>query len=105
MNFIKITDYQVSAARLVISFSRADNETKRNLLDSYIAIVKEYEDAEDARENDKSDEKDLSEMDEDQLDEMWAKEDALEQEQNQGLDEVLDDPRHGQAEPLNRGDF
>jgi hypothetical protein len=35
---------------------------------------------------------------------------SREQEQNQGLDEVeldqyLDDPRHGQAEPLNRGDF
>ena len=96
------TDFQVASARLVISFSRADNETKRNLLDSYTAIVREYEDA---REDDKSDERDLSEMDEDQLDEMWAKEDELEQEQNQGLDEVLDDPRHGQAEPLNRGDF
>jgi hypothetical protein len=71
-------------------------------LESYIAIIKEYEDA---REEDKSDERDLSEMDQDQLDEMWAKEDELEQEQNQGLDEVLDDPRHGQAEPLNRGDF
>ena len=73
-----ITDYQVSAARLVISFSRADNETKRNLLDSYVAIVREYEE---------------------------AKYYNREQEQNQGLDEVLDDPRHGQSEPLNRGDF
>ena len=99
MDIIEITAFQVGAARLVISFSRADNETKRNLLDSYTAIVKEYEDA---REEDKSDERDLSEMDEDQLDEMWAKEDELEHEQNQGLDEVLDDPRHGQAEPLNR---
>jgi len=97
-----ITDFQLAAARLVISFSRADNETKANLLDSYFAMVRQYEDA---RENDKSDERDLSEMDQDQLDEMWAKEDDLEQEQNQGLDEVLDDPRHGQAEPLNRGDF
>ncbi len=102
MNSIEITAFQVGAARLVISFSRADNETKRNLLDSYTAIVREYEDA---REEDKSDERDLSEMDQDQLDEMWAKEDELEQEQNQGLDEVLDDPRHGQAESLNRGDF
>ena len=72
------TDFQVSAARLVISFSRADNETKRNLLDSYAAIVREYEE---------------------------AKYQNREQEQNQGLDEVLDDPRHGQAEALNRGDF
>lgn len=96
------TDYQVSMARLVLSYIRADEATQKQLLESYIAIIKEYEDA---REDDKSDERDLSEMDEDQLDEMWAKEDELEHEQNQGLDEVLDDPRHGQAEPLNRGDF
>jgi hypothetical protein len=83
MDFIEITAFQVGAARLVISFSRADNETKRNLLDSYTAIVREYEEA------------------------LYH---SREQEQNQGLDEVeldqyLDDPRHGQAEPLNRGDF
>jgi hypothetical protein len=73
-----ITDFQLAAARLVISFSRADNETKANLLDSYFAMVRQHEEA--AYHN-------------------------REQEQNQGLDEVLDDPRHGQAEPLNRGDF
>ena len=78
MDFIEITAFQVGAARLVISFSRADNETKRNLLDSYTAIVREYEEA------------------------LYHN---REQEQNQGLDEVLDDPRHGQAETLNRGDF
>ena len=72
------TDFQVSAARLVISFSRADNETKANLLDSYYAMVRQYEEA------------------------LYHN---REQEQNQGLDEVLDDPRHGQAEPLNRGDY
>ena len=68
-----ITDFQISAARLVISFSRADNETKANLLDSYYAMVRQYEE---------------------------AKYHNREQEQNQGFD-----PRHGQAEPLNRGDF
>jgi hypothetical protein len=78
MDFIEITAFQVGAARLVISFSRADNETKRNLLDCYTAIVREYEEA------------------------LYHN---REQEQNQGLDEVLDDPRYGQAEPLNRGDF
>ena len=77
MDFIEITAFQVGAARLVISFSRADNETKRNLLDSYTAIVREYEEA------------------------LYHN---REQEQNQGLDEVLDDPRHGQSEPLNRGE-
>ena len=45
MDIIEITAFQVGAARLVISFSRADNETKRNLLDSYTAIVREYEEA------------------------------------------------------------
>ena len=73
-----ITDFQVSAARLVISFSRADASTQAQLLDSYRAIIREYEEA--AYHN-------------------------REQEHNQGFDEVLDDPRHGQAEPLNRGDF
>ena len=73
-----ITDFQVSAARLVISFSRADNETKANLLDSYFAMVRQYEE---------------------------AAYHLREQEQNQGLDEVLDDPRHGQAGYLNKGEF
>ena len=47
-------------------------------------------------------------MDEDQLDEMWAKEDSLERDDDDdelGIDEIMDDPRHGQAEPLNRGEF
>lgn len=75
MDFIEITAFQVGAARLVISFSRADNETKRNLLDSYTAIVREYEEA------------------------LYHN---REQEQNQGLsaeelDQYLDDPRHGQG--------
>jgi hypothetical protein len=97
------TDYQVSMARLVLSYSRADEATQKQLLESYIAIIKEYEDA---REDDKSDERDLSELDEDQLDEMWAKEDDLERDDDElGIDEIMDDPRYGQAEPLNRGDF
>jgi hypothetical protein len=29
----------------------------------------------------------------------------VEAEEKRNLDEYLDDPRHGQAEPLNRGDF
>ena len=73
-----ITDYQVTVARSILSFSRADAATQAQLLDSYRAIIWEYEEA--AYHN-------------------------REQEQNQGLDEVLDDPRHGQAEPINRGDF
>ena len=100
-------DYQVSMARLVLSYSRADSATQAQLLESYKAIIA-ADDARDAREDDKSDERDLSEMDEDQLDEMWAKEDSLERDDHDdelGIDEIMDDPRHGQAEPLNRGEF
>jgi len=96
------SDYQVSMARLVLSYSRADSATQAQLLESYKAIIA----ADDAREDDKSDEKDLSEMDEDQLDEMWAKEDSLERDDDElGIDEIMDDPRHGQADPINRGDY
>ena len=101
------SDYQVSMARLVLSYSRADSATQAQLLESYKAIIA-ADDARDAREDDKSDERDLSEMDEDQLDEMWAKEDSLERDDDDdelGIDEIMDDPRHGQAEPLNRGEF
>ena len=72
------TDYQVSMARLVLSYSRADSATQVQLLESYRAIIREYE--EDKYHN-------------------------REQDQNQGLDEIMDDPRHGQADPINRGDY
>ena len=69
------TDYQVSMARLVLSYSRADEATQKQLLESYIAIIKEYEDEEYHN---------------------------REQQQNQRmsveeLDQYLDDPRHGQS--------
>lgn len=102
--------YQVTVARSILSFSRASAECQAQLLESYKAIIAadDARDARDAREDDKSDEKDLSEMDEDQLDEMWAKEDSLERDDDDdelGIDEIMDDPRHGQAEPINRGDY
>lgn len=99
--------YQVTVARSILSFSRASAECQAQLLESYKAIIA-ADDARDAREDDKSDEKDLSEMDEDQLDEMWAKEDSLERDDDDdelGIDEIMDDPRHGQADPINRGDY
>ena len=95
--------YQVTVARSILSFSRASAECQAQLLESYKAIIA-ADDARDAREDDKSDEKDLFKMDEDQLDEMWAKEDALDDEEL-GIDEIMDDPRHGQADPINRGDY
>ena len=99
--------YQVTVARSILSFSRASAECQAQLLESYKAIIA-ADDARDAREDDKSDEKDLSEMDEDQLDEMWAKEDSLERDDDDdelGIDEIMDDPRHGQADPINRGNY
>lgn len=72
------SDYQVSMARLVLSYSRADSATQAQLLESYRAIIREYE--EDKYHN-------------------------REQDQNQGLDEIMDDPRRGQADPINRGDY
>jgi hypothetical protein len=30
---------------------------------------------------------------------------AIMDEDGRDIDEIMDDPRHGQAEPLNRGDF
>ena len=85
------TDYQVSMARLVLSYSRADEATQNQLLESYIAIIKDYEDGEWRKE-------------------IRAEEDAeirmaIMDEDGRDIDEIMDDPRHGQAEPLNRGEF
>ena len=85
------TDYQVSMARLVLSYSRADIATQKQLLESYIAIIKDYEEGE------------------------WRKEIRVEEdaeirmaimdEDGRDIDEIMDDPRHGQADPINRGDY
>ena len=85
------TDYQVSMARLVLSYSRADIATQKQLLESYIAIIKDYEEGEWRKE-------------------IRAEEDAeirmaIMDEDGRDIDEIMDDPRHGQAEPLNRGEF
>ena len=76
-------DYQLVVARAILSFSRADAATQHQLLKSYQAILQDEEDHEYYN---------------------------RELQQNQGLsveelDQYLDDPRHGQAEPLNRGEF
>ena len=85
------TDYQVSMARLVLSYSRADIATQKQLLESYIAIIKDYEEGEWRKE-------------------IRAEEDAeirmaIMDEDGRDIDEIMDDPRHGQADPLNRGEF
>ena len=85
------TDYQVSMARLVLSYSRADIATQKQLLESYIAIIKDYEEGEWRKE-------------------IRAEEDAeirmaIMDEDGRDIDEIMDDPRHGQADPINRGDY
>jgi hypothetical protein len=85
------TDYQVSMARLVLSYSRADEATQKQLLESYIAIIKDYEDGAWRKE-------------------IRAEEDAeirmaIMDEDGRDIDEIMDDPRYGQADPINRGDY
>ena len=68
-------EYQLTVARAILSFSRADAATQLQLLESYQAILQDEEDHEYHN---------------------------REREQNQGmsmeeLDQYLDDPRHGQG--------
>ena len=75
-----ITDYQVTVARSILSFSRADAATQAQLLDSYRAIVREYEDEKETRE-----------------DAYLNQEPAELGDGVINIDEYLDDPRHGQG--------
>jgi len=99
-------EYQLIVARSILSFSRADAATQAQLLDSYRALIQEYEEFRKEIQADESLEIRREIQAEDEMDDYEKRE----QEQNQGmnmeeLDQYLDDPRHGQAEPLNRGDF
>jgi hypothetical protein len=67
------TEYQLTVARAVVNFWRADIDTREKLLDSYRSIIQECDD-----------------------------EESYNQEQeikNRGLDidQYIDDPRHGQS--------
>lgn len=81
------TDYQLTVARSILSFSRADAATQAQLLDSYRAIIKDYEDEKETRED------------------VYLNQEPEESDGVINIDEYLDAPRHGQAEHLNRGDF
>ena len=70
--------YELVVARAILSFSRLSDEMKRQVLDSYRFMLDEYEIRLDRE---------------------------VEEEEKRNIEEYLDDPRHGQAEPLNRGDF
>ena len=81
-------DYQLTVARSILSFSRADAATQAQLLDSYRAIIKYYEDEKRDREDDRLN--------------------CEHEELSDGVinvDEYLDDPRHGQAGLLNEGGY
>ena len=76
------TDYQVTVARSILSYSRADAATQAQLLDSYRAIIQEYEDAQNL-------DHEPAELSDGVI----------------SIDEYIDDPRHGQAEAINRGEL
>jgi hypothetical protein len=70
--------YQIAVARAILSFANLSEEMKQQVLDSYQYMIDDYEVRLDRQ---------------------------VEAEEKRNLDEYLDNPRHGQAEPLNRGDF
>jgi hypothetical protein len=70
--------YQIAVARAILSFANLSEEMKQQVLGSYQYMIDDYEVRLDRQ---------------------------VEAEEKRNLDEYLDDPRHGQAEPLNRGDF
>jgi hypothetical protein len=66
-------EYQLTVARAVVNYTRAPVDTQAKMLDSYKAIIQEYDD-----------------------EEYYNQEQEI---KNQGIniDEYLDDPRHGQS--------
>ena len=70
--------YELVVARAILSFSRLSEEMKQQVLDSYQYMIDDYEVRLDRE---------------------------VEEEEKRNIEEYLDDPRHGQAEPLNRGDY
>ena len=94
----KNQEYQLIVARSILSFSRADAATQAQLLDSYQALIQEYEEFRKEIQADESLEIRREIQAEDEMDDYEKRE----QEQNQGLsaeelDQYLDDPRHGQG--------
>jgi len=79
------SDYQLIVARSILSFSRADAATQAQLLDSYRAIIREFEDVESRKE--------LRAVEDAEIrSEMQYDDDGV-----INIDEYLDDPRHGQG--------
>jgi len=79
----QVTQYQLGVARSILSFNNvSDPETREALLDSYREIVERAEDQEEIRQR--------------AYDSKGG---------DSALDEILDDPRRGQAASINKGDY
>ena len=72
------SSYQIAVARAILSFLRLDANTQKQLKLSYEAIIEDYEDR-------------IGQ--------------EISEDERRDIDEFLDNPRHGQAESINRGDF
>jgi len=79
----QVTQYQLGVARSILSFnSIKDPKTRKALLKSYRAIIERADDQQEERER------------------TYAS-----KSEDSSLDEILDDPRRGQAVFINKGDY
>ena len=79
----QVSQYQIAVARSILSFNNVkDPETREALLDSYREIVERADDEEEIRQRAFDSKGD-----------------------DNSLDEILDDPRRGQAVFINTGDY
>jgi hypothetical protein len=79
----QVTQYQLGVARSILSFnSIKDPATREALLKSYRSIIERADDQQEERQR------------------TYASKGA-----DNSLDEILDDPRRGQAASINKGDY
>jgi hypothetical protein len=79
----QVTQYQLGVARSILSFnSIKDPATREALLKSYRSIIERADDQQEERQR------------------TYASKG-----EDNSLDEILDDPRHGQAASINKGDY
>jgi hypothetical protein len=79
----QVTQYQLGVARSILSFnSIKDPATREALLKSYRSIIERADDQQEERQRT-----------------------YTSKGEDNALDEILDDPRRGQADPINKGDY
>lgn len=79
----QVTQYQLGVARSILSFnSIKDQATRKALLKSYRAIIERADDQQEERQRT-----------------------YTSKGEDSALDEILDDPRRGQAASINKGDY